>query len=221
MAVGDKVTFLHRKRAVPLDQKNQGQKYRHGLRTDGRDGCAGRPHAEGTDEKVVESDVDKACDRHEDHRAFGIAKSPENAADHVVGRDEGNADEADHKVIFGLLEGLRRHCQNTQDPVREDQKYHGQYGGKARKERRGIADKAGRLALRTRADGPADAHRGAHGQADDHNRQHVHDLTADCHGRHRRGAIKLPCDEQIRHAIEGLQKAGDQIGDRKLHHLSE
>ena len=142
MTVRDKVTLLNRQRAVPSDQKDQRQEYGHSLCGNCRDRGAGCPHCERADQKIVESDVDKACDRHEDHRALCVAESPENAADHVVSRDKRHAGKADHQIVPGLLEGLRRHCQNAQNPVCGDQKHQCQYSRHSRKERRGVADKS-------------------------------------------------------------------------------
>ena len=42
---------------------------------------------------------------------------------------------------------------------------------------------------------------GTHGQPDDHDRQHVHELAADGNRRYALGSVKLADDEQIRQAI--------------------
>ena len=71
------------------------------------------------------------------------------------------------------------------------------------------------------------AHRAAdgdgrpHGESDDDDGQHVHQLASDGDSRDRRGTIEEPCDEEVGHAVEGLQEAGDEVRDGESHHLRE
>ena len=46
-----------------------------------------------------------------------------------------------------------------------------------------------------------------------HHRQHMHQLTAHRHGCDRRRPIELSDDEQVRHTVKRLQKAGNQVRD--------
>ena len=50
-------------------------------------------------------------------------------------------------------------------------------------------------------DGTPDYDSGSHCQTDDHDGQHVHDLTAVCNGGRTFGSVKLSDNEQIRHTI--------------------
>ena len=70
------------------------------------------------------------------------------------------------------------------------------------------------FALRlSRADGAAYIDGGAHGKADDDDGQHVHELASDGDRRDDCGAVELSCDEKVRETVEGLEKAGDHVGN--------
>ena len=62
------------------------------------------------------------------------------------------------------------------------------------------------------AHGPANSDRCSHGKAHDHHSDHMHHLTANGHRRCAGHTFKLPDDEQIRHAVQRLQKVRKQIG---------
>ena len=70
-------------------------------------------------------------------------------------------------------------------------------------------------------DGVADGDGRSHGESDDDDGQHVHQLASDGDGRDRRGAIEEPRDKEVGHAVEGLQEAGDEVRDGESHHLRE
>ena len=67
----------------------------------------------------------------------------------------------------------------------------------------------------TNADG------GAHGQAYDHDGEHMHDLRADGDSSSAGCPLELTDDEQVRHAIQSLQEIGQQIGQREKDDIFE
>ena len=71
------------------------------------------------------------------------------------------------------------------------------------------------------AQGAGDGDGAAQGEAGDDDDHHVHDLAADGNAGNRGGAIVLAGDEKVRHAVEGLEKAGSQVGNGEFHHLRE
>lgn len=60
-----------------------------------------------------------------------------------------------------------------------------------------------------------------HGESDDDDGQHVHQLASDGDSRDRCGAIEETCDEEVGHAVERLQKTGEKVRDGESHHLRE
>ena len=62
------------------------------------------------------------------------------------------------------------------------------------------------MRLVPRADGLTYAHGRAHCEADDHDRQHVHDLTADGHGGRAGDAFKLADYEEVGQTVERLKE---------------
>lgn len=71
------------------------------------------------------------------------------------------------------------------------------------------------------AQGPGDGNGAADGEACNHDDDHVHDLAADGYAGNGGGAIVLAGNEKIRHAVEGLEEAGCQIGNGKAHHFGK
>ena len=108
-------------------QKEQSQQYTQRLCDDCREGGAHRPHGEGADQNIVQDDIDDTGGEDENHRALRVTQSAEDAADHVVGGDEGNADKADQNVLPGLCEGLRRRGQNAQNRIPRENEQDGDH----------------------------------------------------------------------------------------------
>ena len=61
---------------------------------------------------------------------------------------------------------------------------------------------------------PADGDGAAHGQAHDDDREHMGHLAAHGDGGDGVGPVILAGDEEVRQAVEGLQEAGEEVGER-------
>ena len=160
-----------------------------------------RPH-----EQIVEHDIGTAGYGHEIQRAARIPKPAENRANDIVGRDQRYAQEAHPQVCFRIGYGRRRRLHPRRDLT-------GQQQAACRQQHRHAQEQDGRIAddCRTarpvaRTDSLRNADRRAHRQPHDHDREHMHDLAADGHGRDAGRSLELTDDEQIRHAIERLQE---------------
>ena len=74
----------------------------------GAPGSAGGAHVEGTDEKVVQKDIDYAGNGNEGHRCFCVSHAPEKAAHCVIQHNEGHSGKADGQVGSGIFQRFRR-----------------------------------------------------------------------------------------------------------------
>ena len=202
-------------------KKEKCQQHAECLRNDGRERGAHGTHGEGTDQNIVQNDIDDAGGEDEDHRTFRVAQSAEDAADDVIGSDKGDADEADQDIPARLFKSFRRcgkdpqnrvSCENQQrgDQHREDGK-NGDCG----------ADIPPGLPRVLCADRVSDRYGRAHRESDNNDCQHMHQLGADGDSRDRGSAVEPARDEQIRQTVEGLQKAGDQVWNGEVQQISE
>ena len=166
---------------------------------------------ERADEEKIKSDVANASNGDEIHGAFAVAHAPKNGGENIICRDKRNAEEADGEIRNGGCDRLRRRRHDGCDRAhRKKQKPH-EHNGKAHKQRDGIPDALGGSFSVPRADGVCNADGCSHGKPDDHDREHVHNLRPDGDGGGIGNACELPDDEQIRHAVERLQKIGEKI----------
>ena len=184
------------------------ERYARGLRERRRERRALRPHAEASDEKIVERDVRGAGGGYEVHRAFRVAEAAEYRADYVVGGDEGDAREADFEVGRRAAHGVRGRGHDGDDFIREREEHDCERKRERHEERDGVAYSAGGAPAVSRADRAPYRDGRAHREADYHDGQHVHHLRAyrDC--RDVRDAAELSRDEEVRHSVERLQEVG-------------
>ena len=192
-------------------QHDQREHYADRLGQDGAQRRACRAHLHGTDEDHIQHNVDDACRRNEIHRAFGIAEAAEDTADHIVSRDEGASQKADHQIAAGLLHGLRRGGQNRDDAVRRIEQHHCPHYRHRGEQEHGVPDGTGRQCFIPGTHCPTDHDRGSHGHADHHHRDHVCDLAADGYRRDRGRSVELSGNKQIRQTVKCLQETGKQI----------
>lgn len=161
---------------------------------------------ENAHKQIIQRDIRGACHGDEIHRAFAVAQPAEDGADDVIRRDKRDADETDREVGDRAVYGFRWRGHNGNDRANHNQKNHGHRDRYRHEQRYGVSDILRRLLSISRADRLTDADGRAHRKADDHHRQHVHDLRSDGNGGGAGDALKLTDDEQIRHAVERLQK---------------
>ena len=208
--------------AVPLPADDE-QRHDHTdrLRERGAERGARRAHAQRAHEQIVERDVRRARDGDEIHRTLGIPQAAEDGRNDVVRRDQRHAEKADAQIGDRAGYGIGRGGHDRRDRPREREQQPCQHDAQRQKQRRRVADAAGCAPAVARADGLADRDRRAHGEADDHDREHVHDLTADGHGGRAGHALILADDEQVGHAVERLQEIREQIRQRKAHDVAE
>ena len=193
---------------LPLEDHHQGYHHADGLGEGGAQGRTGGAQSHGADEQIVQGDVGHTGHGDEVHGAFGIAHSPEDGTDDVVGGDTGDADEADGQVGGGAGHGFLGGGHDGHDGAHQRQEDHHQGDGHRHEQRDGVADDGGGFLVVLGADGPPDADGGAHGQSHDHDGDHVHDLAAHRDGGGGGCALILADDEQVGHAVEQLQKIG-------------
>ena len=108
--------------------------------------------------------------------------------------------------------GLLRCGDNAYDRVHKPYQHSCQYHRSCHKQRDCVANEPRRTKFVLCAHGPANSDRCSHGKAHDHHSDHMHHLTANGHRRCAGHTFKLPDDEQIRHAVQRLQKVRKQIG---------
>ena len=102
----------------------------------------------------------------------------------------------------------------------QDQHYREHYGqGEEQGDR--VADVDSRPLFVVGAHRLTNADGGAHGQAYDHDGEHMHDLRADGDSSSAGCPLELTDDEQVRHAIQSLQEIGQQIGQREKDDIFE
>ena len=84
-----------------------------------------------------------------------------------------------------------------------------------------VPDRASDAILVFCTDEAADHDGGAHGEADDHDGHHVHDLRTDRNRRDDIRAIEAACDEQIGEPVKHLQEVAEQVREWKQNHIME
>ena len=94
-------------RQLPIEV-DEGKDHAHHFTGKGAPGSAGGAHVEGTDEKVVQKDVDYAGNGNEGHRCFCVSHAPEKAAHCVIQYNEGHSGKADGQVGSGIFQRFRR-----------------------------------------------------------------------------------------------------------------
>lgn len=192
-----------------------------GLGKNGGCGCSGGPHRHGADEDIVEEEIDETGESDKVHRRPCIAKPAEDAGKDIIGDDEGDACKADEKVRPCILPCFRRGLQPREDRIARKEEEHGANEAEEGKEQHRASDAAGGFLPISAAHRAADGDGRPHGEPDDDDGQHVHQLASDGDGRDRCGAIEETCDEEVGHAVERLQKTGEKVRDGESHHFGE
>lgn len=192
-----------------------------GLGKDGGCGCSGGPQCHGTDEEIVEEEIDETGESDKVHRRPCIAKSAEDGGEDIIGDDEGDACKADEKVRPCILPCFHRGLQPSEDGIDRKEEEHGADEAEEGKEQHRASNEAGGLLRSAAAHRAADGDGRSHGKPDDDDGQHVHQLASDGNGRDRCGAIEETCDEEVGHAVECLQKTGEKVRDGESHHLGK
>lgn len=194
-----------------LPDADERERHRRGLRHDRRERCTRCAQLHWPHEEEVEQDVEGTGHGDEEHRIAAVTHAAENRAQDVVRDDEGDAGEADAEVREGSRDGLGRCRQQLNDRLREsEQGTCGQHGDH-REEGDRVSDGASDAVLVLCTDETPDHDGGAHGEADDHDGHHVHDLRTDRNRRDDIRAIEAARDEQIREPVERLQEVAEQI----------
>ena len=166
-------------------------------------------------EEIVQGDVGDAGHRDEIHGAFGVPQPPKDGADDVIGGDEGDAHKTDGEIVHRTCHRCLRGGHDGHDGTDQKEQEDRQYQGEAQKEGGGVADAPCRPLHVPGAHGLANGDGGAHGEAHDHDGQHVHHLGAYGYGGGAGHPLKLADDEEVGHAVESLQKIGEKIGQRE------
>ena len=192
-----------------------------GLGKNGGCGCSGGPHRHGADEDIVKQEIDETGESDKVHRRPCIAKPAEDAGKDIIGDDEGDACKADEKVRPCILPCFRRGLQPREDRIDRKEEEHGADEAEEGKEQHRASDAAGGFLPISAAHRAADGDGRPHGEPDDDDGQHVHQLASDGDGRDRCGAIEETCDEEVGHAVERLQKTGEKVRDGESHHFGE
>lgn len=174
-----------------------------------------------TDEEEVQKDIEQAGNGDENHGGSGISHAPEKAADGVIHNDEGNACKADGKVGPRILQCFCRRLQGREDEGHEEKEDEGKEEGKGDEKEGGASHEAEGFFIFPGSQAPGDGYGASNGEACDDDDDHVHDLAADGYPGDRGGAIVLAGNEKVRHAVEGLEEAGCQVGEGKPHHFRE
>ena len=187
------------------------------LRDDGRDGRALWPHAEEAQERVIEHDVQHAGDGDEIHRAARVTEPAEDGRDDVICRDERDAERTIIQVVIRADDSFFRRRHDGDDVRQEHHHDRRERDRHAEEQRDRVADGTRRRLHVAPADSTRDRDRRPHGEADDDDGHHVHDLTADGHSRDARRALELADDEEIGHAVERLQEIREEVWQREIH----
>ena len=199
--------YAHRKAC----QRQESHPHAQSLGCHRSQSCTCGPHGEGTDEHIIQHNVEHTGDGHKVHGALCIPQSPEDAADDIVGNDERNPRKADKQIPPGLLIRLRRYSQKQENPVQSQQKQHRRPRCRRRKQGHGIPDAPRRSRTILCPHRMADRYRGTHRKAHDDYGQHVHYLASHRHGGDGACPVVLPGDEHVRQTVKGLQEARHQI----------
>ena len=198
---------------------DEGKDHAHHFTGKGAPGGAGGAHVEGADEKVVQKDVDYAGNGNEGHGGFCVSHAPEKAAHCVIQYNEGHSGKADGQVGSGIFQRFRRCLQQLQNEGHGEKEESSEYKGEGDEKGGGASHEAESFFFIFRPQGPGDGNGAADGEACNHDDDHVHHLAADGYAGNGGGAIVLAGNEKIRHTVEGLEKAGCQIGNGKAHHF--
>ena len=181
--------------AFLLQNHKQGNRHADGL----REGCAecrtGRAEAKRANEKIIQHDICRTCNRNEIHRAFAVTHATENGADDVIRRNKGNPQKADSQICNCAVYRLRRGGHYTDNRAHQKQKHCRQHNGKPEKERHSVADAFRNLLMVSAAHCTRNADGCPHRKPYEHNGQHVHHLRADGNGCGAGNPIKLPDNE--------------------------
>lgn len=97
------------------------------------------------------------------------------------------------------------------DRLRESEQGAGSQYSDDREEGDRVSDGAANAVLVLCTDEAADHDGGAHGEADDHDGHHMHDLRTDRNRRDDIGAIEAARDKQIGEPVKRLQEVAEQI----------
>lgn len=192
-----------------------------GLGKNGGCGCSGGPHRHGADEYIVKQEIDETGESDKVHRRPCIAKSAEDAGKDIIGDDEGDTCKADEKVRPCIFPCFHRGLQPREDKIARKEEEHGANEAEEGKEQHRASDAAGGFLPIFAAHRAADGDGRPHGEPDDDDGQHVHQLASDGDGRDRCGAIEETGDEEVGHAVERLQKTGEKVRDGESHHFGE
>ena len=214
-ATGFEIAFLQRDAGMPPVHGKECRRDADRLGNGGAQRGADRPQPQHTDEQVIQPDIGRAGHRDEVHGASAIPQAPVDGAEDIVGGDEGDADEADGEIGDGPFHRLLRGGHDRHDGPHQKQQSYRKDERYSREQRDGIADIGGGPLAVPRADGVPDADGGAHGKSHQHHGEHMHHLAADRDRRSAGDPFVLADDEQIRHAVEGLQKVRKQVRQRK------
>ena len=190
----------------------------------GNDSSQGRTHGSqghGADEQPVQNHVDDPGGGHKVHGALGVPLPPEHAADHIIGRNEGDAGKADGEIAAGLAEGFGGGGEQGENALCRQQQQDCSPHGEEGKEGNGAADGFLCPPLVPGPHRPADGYGGSHGKAHDDHREHVGHLAAHGDGGDGVRPVVPPGDEEISQTVKGLQKAGEEIGEGKAQHILE
>ena len=207
-------------RQLPIEV-DEGKDHAHHFTGKGAPGGAGGAHVEGTDEKVVQKDVDYAGNGNEGHGGFCVSHAPEKAAHCVIQYNEGHSGKADGQVGSGIFQCFRRCLQQLQNEGHGEKEESSEYKGEGDEKGGGASHEAESFFFIFCAQGPGDGNGAADGEACNHDDDHVHHLAADGYAGNGGGAIVLAGNEKIRHAVEGLEEAGCQIRNGKAHHFGK
>lgn len=186
------MTALIREARIP---HFKGYQNAHRLGQDSSQSRTGSAHVEGTDQQIVESNIDRTGDGDKIHRAFRISESAKDRADNIVSRNERNADKTDRQISSSSGNRFCRggHCRNN-GPYAQKQDCSGSNGQNEKQDDR-IADSCGRILLLFCTDSLAYHNGRSHCQSYDHYCRHMHDLTADRDSGRAFHAVKLSDNE--------------------------
>ena len=190
----------------------QGEENAHCLGKDGCQGGAGSIHPEPAHQNQVQHHIDNAGNQNEEEGGTGVADSPKDTADAVIGGNKDDACGADSDIPDGFRHGGLRNVEKDRNLGCEAEHKDGEQTGHYR-EQLDLADyQLPGVPLVPGADGFAQKHRDPHGQAGDKAGEHLHDLAACGYGRGAFGGGELSYHRQVHSAVKGLQKEGEHKG---------
>ena len=173
----------------------------------------------GAHEQVIQTDIGHAGHGDEVHGAFGVAQATEDGADDIIGGDKGDADEADSQISRRARDRLGGSGHDVHNRMHQQDQHHRERHRQGEEQGDRVADMDSRPLFVVGAHRLTNADGGAHGQAYDHDGEHMHDLRADGDSSSAGCPLELTDDEQVRHAIQGLQEIGQQIRQGEKHNI--